>query len=181
MDYRQDLNKRLDPIKPSKPTGLRHKVIVYTSRLESYLCGRISRATHIYGCVAWLSNPKILAAMRGKQGIVIVQSEDFSEYLVEQYRELTRHGLAIKQYGVPSFDTKNSKPIMHNKFILFAKTANSDGKWPKPEGVWTGSFNFTVNATYNLENAIYTNDHEAVKTYYEYLNEIVKSGDCHLI
>lgn len=79
-------------------------------------------------------------------------------------------------------------PRMHNKFLIVSKQRDFDKMleaYPGlsdaleycdlflPTGVWTGSFNFTKNAGYSLENAIYTTDPEVVMAYYEEFGQIM--------
>ncbi|MGC2310845.1 MAG: phospholipase D-like domain-containing protein [Candidatus Babeliaceae bacterium] len=87
--------------------------------------------------------------------------------LWEQYSKI---GLLCKEGIVVYSYTKKHKnmlekdfysSIMHNKFIIFAKTLNS----PEPI-VWTGSFNFTQSAAYkNQENVIVLQDAELAQAY----------------
>jgi len=164
-----DLNSRIDAI----PSGGSQQTVFYCSNIQKHLLTRISRATHIWGCVAWLSNKPIIDALCGKQGLIIIQSENFEPYLLDHYRRLSKSGLFIKQFGTPSFGQKD-KQLMHNKFVLL-------GNGNKPSGLWTGSFNFTVNATQQLENAVYTSQKKAVSVAFQYFAEINKSGFCQLI
>lgn len=59
-------------------------------------------------------------------------------------------------------------PKMHHKFLLFCKHNATTGTI-KPVAVWTGSFNFTRNATMSRENAVWIEGDEAVL--YTYLSE----------
>jgi len=77
--------------------------------------------------------------------------------------------------------TKGSYSLMHNKFLIFAKTENQcievNGKnfcmeKVKPYAVWTGSFNFTYNATQSLENALIITDDEIVNAYFKEFGQI---------
>lgn len=70
---------------------------------------------------------------------------------------------------------------MHNKFLLFAKLVEQsidiNGKAHardvvKPYAVWTGSFNFTHNATQSLENALVLTDKEIVSAYFKEFGQI---------
>ncbi|MCC5633987.1 phospholipase D-like domain-containing protein [Nostoc sphaeroides CHAB 2801] len=61
-------------------------------------------------------------------------------------------------------------PRMHHKFLLFCENPQT------PYAVWTGSFNFTYNATNSLENALYITDENIVKAYYlEWVYTFVQS------
>lgn len=78
-------------------------------------------------------------------------------------------------------ETKGSYSLMHNKFLIFAKTENQcvevNGnnfcmEMVKPYAVWTGSFNFTYNATQSLENALIITDDEIVNAYFKEFGQI---------
>jgi phosphatidylserine/phosphatidylglycerophosphate/cardiolipin synthase-like enzyme len=65
---------------------------------------------------------------------------------------------------------------MHNKFVLFCnvKEAEGDG-FPEitPYAVWTGSFNFSKNATFSFENAVVLTDQAVVQSYYREWGQIL--------
>lgn len=70
----------------------------------------------------------------------------------------------VRCVGNYNSDKKPAFPRMHNKFLVFCKYQElPEDDWGpegtiKPYGVWTGSFNFTNNAGYSLENALYISD-----------------------
>lgn len=47
-----------------------------------------------------------------------------------------------------------SSPRMHNKFAIFVNKGDDEKETMTIQSVWTGSFNFTYNATQSLENAV---------------------------
>jgi hypothetical protein len=51
--------------------------------------------------------------------------------------------------SILTYGTINIKPKLHHKFLVFFD------KEMKPMGVWTGSYNFTENSNFSLENALY--------------------------
>lgn len=73
-------------------------------------------------------------------------------------------------------DKSPAFPRMHNKFLLFARYPTSENihDCPRiePYAVWTGSFNFTKNATYSLENALYITNMEIVQAYFREYGQI---------
>lgn len=73
--------------------------------------------------------------------------------------------------GAPArFDAVN---LMHHKFLILESSA-PDGI----RGVWTGSFNFTHNATNSLENAIFCTDEHVVHEYKkEFMRMYRNSGE----
>ncbi len=63
---------------------------------------------------------------------------------------------------------------MHNKFLVFARiTHEQDRDTITPYAVWTGSFNFTVNAVASLENALYLTSPEIVGAFFEEFGQIM--------
>lgn len=63
----------------------------------------------------------------------------------------------------PRVRAKNS-PLMHHKFVVRLQAG-------KPVAVWTGSFNFTANASSSLENAVEIHDSAVAEAY---LNEFAR-------
>jgi phosphatidylserine/phosphatidylglycerophosphate/cardiolipin synthase-like enzyme len=70
-------------------------------------------------------------------------------------------------------------PLMHNKFIIFCKSKKikepgEDFFTRKiiPYAVWTGSFNFSLNSSTSLENAIVIKDPIIAKAYYKEFGQI---------
>ena len=81
----------------------------------------------------------------------------------------------VDAFGIPviddSFGTHNDgKGLQHNKFVVFdaRDTTSFSDDW-----VWTGSYNFTTQATnYNAENAILIQDESLAKIYTMEFNEM---------
>ncbi|MGR4021419.1 hypothetical protein [Vibrio harveyi] len=78
---------------------------------------------------------------------------------------------AVRCVGNNNKQGKPAFPRMHNKFLIFADVeVFCDCGYPvniiKPYAVWTGSFNFSHNATNSLENAIYITDPKIVNAYF---------------
>ena len=167
------------------------RVQLYFRNLESHLIWHIERADVVVGCVAWLTSPRILAALAKKSGVsIIVQKEDWLRpdlgdrgnwKLSQKHRyarlpsRLTRFDEGLSGTGLsdlsycsdPTIDAvrcvgnHNSMrlpafPRMHHKFIVFCQNVQSITGHPnyEPYEVWTGSFNFTKNGAFSLENAV---------------------------
>jgi phosphatidylserine/phosphatidylglycerophosphate/cardiolipin synthase-like enzyme len=69
-----------------------------------------------------------------------------------------------------------AQPRMHHKFLVFCRRTAATPKplyeegfpgWPVPYAVWTGSFNFTVNGSNSLENAVFIRNPAVAERYYE--------------
>ena len=87
----------------------------------------------------------------------------------------------IRCVGNHNADQKPAFPRMHNKFLLFCNIKDGlrgDQENPyhydtvEPYGVWTGSFNFTQNATRSFENALYLTDSKIVNAYLHEYSQI---------
>jgi hypothetical protein len=74
----------------------------------------------------------------------------------------------IRCVGNINTDSNPAWPRAHHKFVVFCSAELNDGnpqryRIIKPHAVWTGSFNFTKNATESFENAVFIND-ESIAT-----------------
>jgi|ERR1700722_3671374 len=188
---------------------------VFFKDLEGQLVERIKRAEVVVGCVAWMTNPKILTAIadRPAGASIIVQKEDFlrpdgdsnKRRLRAQYgsiRKLHRPQCrpllssmstccdpemeAVRCVGVCP-ERGVTSPKMHHKFLVFGTISippancvqdelDSEGI-VKPYAVWTGSFNFTHNATRSFENAVYIEDARIAQAYFEEFQQVAAFGE----
>jgi hypothetical protein len=79
--------------------------------------------------------------------------------------------VAIRCAGHFNSEKKTAFPRMHHKFLVFLKkdsvAIHSEITYTKyiPTAVWTGSFNFTVNSTNSLENAVIIRDEDITRQY----------------
>jgi len=83
---------------------------------------------------------------------------------------------------VGHYNKSRRAALMHNKFLIFAKYYDSNEKGGEvydyskvrilPYAVWTGSFNFTKNASKSLENAILIRNKEIVNAYFVEFGQI---------
>jgi phosphatidylserine/phosphatidylglycerophosphate/cardiolipin synthase-like enzyme len=65
-------------------------------------------------------------------------------------------------------------PRMHHKFIVFCRNEESTSGYSnyEPYAVWTGSFNFTKNAGFSFENAVFLRDERLAMAYFREYAEI---------
>ena len=111
------------------------------------------------------------------------------EHLIDDSSKTVKTWEAIRCLGkVNSSRMNGKKPLMHHKFLVFCnleiwsvslRDINPDcpeniedeiidaGSKLEPYAVWTGSFNFSENANYSLENAIYITNTDIVSAYYQ--------------
>ena len=107
----------------------------------------------VVGCMAWLSNARVISALGSKSGgskIVICDSRNGKS-------RKWPTALDVRIYSMGG--RGRYKPIMHHKFIV-GLNVTGDPLW-----VITGSFNMTQHATRNRENVIALYDPLAIQAY----------------
>jgi hypothetical protein len=169
--------------------------------IESALIEEISKSDVVVGCVAWLTNRNILQALQGRASQFVVQVEDWlrpdsdnttlaeARHLIKTLTPLHRWqtgymtGIAdgfispLRISGEPAVKNRNT-PRMHHKFAVFGNYADEDDH---PYGrfdfhtVFTGSFNWTRNATNSLENGVFMKG-EVVEAYHREWYEVMLSA-----
>jgi len=87
----------------------------------------------------------------------------------------------VRCVGNHNKDKNPAFPRMHNKFLVFAKVSAGSNEHPvktiEPYAVWTGSFNFTKNATNSLENALYVTEPTIVKAFFDEYGQIAAMSE----
>ncbi len=76
---------------------------------------------------------------------------------------------SIRCVGNYNSDKNPAFPRSHHKFVLFCKGKKIGDDWQyqwQPYQVWTGSFNFTKNATASFENALVIDNQDIVNAYF---------------
>ena len=175
---------------------------VYFKNIENIICEKIKKHKYIVGCVAWLTNKKILKELsnKDKQVLIIVQDEDFlrpdtyfdgnkekfKKTILEYYNKIKKDGtntlgdLGISYGFSPDcgirrcgFINKDKLPAFPRMHNKFIVLGNDDEHgYPKYTEVITGSFNYTENSTNSLENIICVKDKKIVHSYYAQFGEI---------
>jgi len=170
--------------------------------IESELIEQINKHDFVIGCVAWLTSVPILEALQSKKVQFIVQQEDWlrpdsNEWSLAKQRSLYKNLSGIENYiadaswcscfdiqpirlsGKPK-NKQRSNARMHHKFVLFGKQTCSQyqEEWSGPsfDLVWTGSYNFTANATKSLENGLFIQSKDVAKAYYEEWRQVLLSS-----
>lgn len=155
------------------------KVVFHNSYLTERVCEYIEQSHSVVGCVAWFTSRPILFRLQQKPSCFILKNE---EYLDSRSREFdktlrefmnqvvfypnrdqdSRFGDVLQPFLVVS----PACGIMHNKFVVLERN-------DKPYAVITGSFNFTNNASSNLENIVYIESEEIASGYRKYWSNIL--------
>ena len=80
---------------------------------------------------------------------------------------------AVRCAGIVG-DRKDIPPRNHHKFAVFCKNALCEhgNRVRHPYAAWTGSFNWTENATRSLENAVVIRDRAIVEAFYAEFQQV---------
>ena len=135
--------------------------------LEKRLVGLIEKENKsIDVCVYALTHREVIDALVGakKRGVQVeVVVDRFSVKASSSLRKLTDAMITVSVWD--TYSTKRSKarrPLMHNKFCIFGGHT-----------IWTGSFNFTHEASkIHQENAVVIHDESIAHAYKEQFNTI---------
>lgn len=158
------------------------KVAFHNSYLVERICEYIEKSHSVVGCIAWFTSKQILGALQSKPSCIILKNDD---YLDSRSREFDR---TLREFmnQVTFYPNREQNPkfgdviqpflivnlsygIMHNKFIVLERD-------DVPYAVITGSFNFTNNASSNLENIVYIESKEIAEGYRKYWSNILEAA-----
>jgi phosphatidylserine/phosphatidylglycerophosphate/cardiolipin synthase-like enzyme len=173
--------------------------------IEAALVREIDKADVVIGCVAWLTSVPILTALKGKHCQFVVQTEDWLRPDCDDYSLVTQRRLIEQLPGIPNYllpqsvcsnsfvaldavrlagvpkNTSRNQPRMHHKFALFGKRTQKCWAGTMLEildyhTVFTGSYNWTANATRSLENGVFLHGGDVVDAYcQEYIQVLLLS------
>tara|TARA_B110000858_G_C17768351_1_gene458217 strand:+ start:462 stop:1031 length:570 start_codon:yes stop_codon:yes gene_type:complete len=138
--------------------------------IQSAVVRRIEEEdTHfVVGCVAWLSNKRILKAMAKKKGICIICTKD---RLTKRRKNQNAYS-SLKpcfQGGVIRVVGEGRgryKSLMHHKFLVGLDAER------QPLWVVNGSFNMTENALNNIENCMELQDPDIAESFFQEFKRI---------
>ncbi|QNE48680.1 hypothetical protein F1C58_16615 (plasmid) [Glaciihabitans sp. INWT7] len=154
-------------------------VTVHLGDIATPLAQFLRDSESVVGCVAWITSTRLMDELVGKPVSLIVNKEwalrdgDKKPASVRIRANLARltGGLRRQDFPAPLKSMAGASdeidpvrcvghsprartannPLLHHKFVVRLAAG-------KPVAVWTGSFNFTVNAESSLENAISIED-----------------------
>lgn len=148
-------------------------VCVHTADIRARLIEFIASSEAIVGCVAWVRDADILAALAKKPTSLIMQKETMLREPSELRRRLgaLKNGWRLSSLPAPFSAlgpdqriegcrcvgqhigrANPGAPRMHHKFLVDVGHTSPDQWFPRR--AWTGSFNFSRNADASLENAV---------------------------
>lgn len=146
----------------------------------------------VVGCIAWLSNPRIIGAIRQhcSAALLLVNDENYATWgagkcmalyktlphikeppnVLFDHLETPLAGIDKQEYLPVRCIRNTSDALMHSKYLVFFRKQAYERKgtvvWRDvPTAVWTGSMNYTVKASRNQENAVFI-ESEAIAAFY---------------
>ena len=136
------------------------KTTVYFENLQQIVCAAIMEADCVVGCVAWVRCKKIISALMQRPCMLLVTSDRVHRANRAAFGNLTPiPGLCRQACSIVGTARGKFRPLMHNKFLVLLRKN-------KPYAVLTGSFNFTVHSSSNLENIVRIDNKEIAECYY---------------
>lgn len=166
-DLNQQVNDEERKRQKVHQRGGRKVSIIFNGRgIQNAVVRHIKRedTAYIVGCVAWLSNKRILKSMAEHlKGVTIITTTDKltkRRQNQQAYAKLSGcfQGGVIRTVGE---GRGRFKSLMHHKFLI--------GLSPAREPLWVmnGSFNVTESAVTNIENVMIFDDKEISTTFFE--------------
>ncbi len=152
--------------------GKRKVSVIFDGRgIQNAIVRAIKRedTAYVVGCVAWLSNKRILKAMAEHlKGVTIITTADkLTKRRKNQqaYAKLSGcfAGGVIRVVGE---GRGRFKSLMHHKFLIGTNAAR------EPLWVMNGSFNVTESAVSNIENIVVFDDPEIAGTFFDEFKRI---------
>jgi len=125
---------------------------IYFRNITKHILTQLTSVRSLCGCIAWLTEPTLLQAMGSmEQCQIVVTGEKFSQRCLQAYESME-----VRMLG-PSRGRR--RPFMHHKFLI-GKNADGHAIW-----MMTGSFNFTLHASQNLEHVVLFRDPEMIASF----------------
>ena len=147
--------------------GNRKVTILFDGRgIQNAIVRHIKRedTSYVVGCVAWLSNKRVLKTMAEQiKGVTIICTKDRLTTRRKNQQAYSKLGGCFKGGVIRTMGEGRGrfKSLMHHKFLI-GLSANRIPIW-----VMNGSFNVTESAVTNLENIMIFDDPEIAVTFFE--------------
>ena len=120
--------------------GVAIQDVAFAGRCERVVIDFINRSENVVGCVAWLTNPMVIAALERIPRAEIVVTAD----TVHNRPALGLHRIGVRQIGAAR---GRYRSLMHHKFMV--RLTNG-----QPTHVLLGSYNFTRRSNHNIGESI---------------------------
>jgi len=174
----RDLNKQIDDEERKRQKvhqrGKRKVSIIFDGcSIQNAVVRNIKREDTVYvvGCVAWLSNKRILKCMAEKlKGVTIITTTDKLTKRRNNQQAYAKLGGCFAGGVIRTVGEGRGrfKSLMHHKFLIGLNAAR------EPMWVMNGSFNVTESAVTNLENVMILDDPEIAHTFFEEFKRVHK-------
>ena len=174
----RDLNKQIDDEERKRQKvhqrGKRKVSIIFDGRgIQNAIVRNIKRedTTYVVGCVAWLSNKRILKCMAEKlKGVTLITTADKLTKRRKNQQAYAKLGGCFAGGVIRCVGEGRGrfKSLMHHKFLCGLDAAR------EPIWVMNGSFNVTESAVTNIENVMIFDDPEISTTFFEEFKRIHK-------
>lgn len=119
-------------------------IVPFFTDIDSKIIELIRIYDWVKVCTAWLTSSQIIDVLSEADAQIITgwpPSTNTIGDVFDYYDKIHKLGDKIRMY-------KPDKGIIHHKFIVFG---NDDS----PQAVWTGSYNMSYQAQFNLENGVF--------------------------
>tara|TARA_B110000858_G_scaffold58851_1_gene68549 strand:+ start:238 stop:657 length:420 start_codon:yes stop_codon:yes gene_type:complete len=124
------------------------KVYFKNASILRAICRSIRSADKIRGCVAWVTNPKILTALEEVDSEIIMTRAKCNHW---------KRSIKVKFLGK---GRGRKKVLLHHKFAVGFRKG-------QPAFVITGSYNWTKSASRHYENITIMDDPDIAEGFYE--------------
>jgi phosphatidylserine/phosphatidylglycerophosphate/cardiolipin synthase-like enzyme len=171
-DLNQQVNNEERKRQKVHQRGNRKVSILFNGRgIQNAIVRNIRRdeTAYVVGCVAWLSNKKILKAMSDHlKGVTIITTSDKLTKRRKNQQAYAKLGGCFAGGVIRTVGEGRGryKSLMHHKFLIFLNEAR------EPFCVMNGSFNVTESAVTNIENLMIFDDPEIAQTFFEEFKRI---------
>ena len=173
-DLNQQVNNEERKRQKVHQRGKRKISVVFDGRaIQNTIVRNIKREDTVYvvGCIAWLSNKRILKCMAEHlKGVTIVTTTDKLTKRRKNQQAYAKLGGCFAGGVIRTVGEGRGrfKSLMHHKFFL-GLNASREPLW-----VMNGSFNVTESAVTNIENVMIFDDPEIATTFFEEFKRIHK-------
>ena len=175
-----DLNARLSSATRAEPVsiaGVQSATVLFEG-IAAHLCALIGRTPFVVGCMAWLSDPDILASLSRTQGVSVVVTNDALLSLssvtaaYQLLPPLPLPGVPVSTSAVRCLGSRSGRfrALMHHKFLVGLDAAR------QPQWVVTGSFNASGQAARNIENALVVRDVRLADAYFREFRRVLEAS-----
>lgn len=173
-DLNQQVNNEDRKRQKVHQRGNRKVTILFNGRgIQNAIVRHVKRedTAYVVGCVAWLSNKRILKAMAEHlKGVTIITTADKLTKRRKNQQAYAKlrgcfAGGVIRTVG----DSRGRfKSLMHHKYLCGLNAAR------EPIWVMNGSFNVTESAVTNIENLMIFDDPEIAQTFFDEFKRVHK-------